>query len=99
MNRREHLELATQIVCQDRQDVHGSPEDCFGLIADYWNIFLSHRCRAIVALEPADVALMMSLFKAARWQMNPKHADNITDMLGYTALAGELNDSDGGVNA
>lgn len=93
MNRREYLEIAAQTICHDRQDVHGSPEQCFGVIADYWNVFLSHRLGVDVALLPADVAVLMTLFKTARWQMNPRHADNIVDNIGYAALAGELMDS------
>lgn len=86
-----------KIVCQDRKDVHGSPEDCFGTIARYWNAFLSGRFDVNPGLSPADVAVMMALFKTARWQMNPDHQDNLLDNLGYTALAGEL--QDGGADA
>lgn len=92
MNRKEYLDIASKTICHDRQDVHGSPENCFGVIADYWSVFLTHRLGTDVDVSPADVAVMMSLFKTARWQMNPAHRDNIIDNLGYTAIAGELQD-------
>lgn len=92
MNRKEYLDIAGKTICHDRQDVHGKPENCFGAIADYWSVFLTHRLRTDVDVSPADVAVMMSLFKTARWQMNPAHRDNIIDNLGYTAIAGELQD-------
>lgn len=92
MNRKEYLNTAERIICNDRQDVHGNPENCFGAIADYWSIYLTNLLKLDVEVSPADVAVMMSLFKTARWQMNPEHQDNLIDNLGYTALAGELHD-------
>lgn len=92
MNRKEYLETAKTIVCENRPDIHGKPENCFQLIADYWGVFLEQKFKHHVTLSPADVAMMMSLFKTARWQMNPNFCDNTLDNLGYVALAGELQD-------
>lgn len=92
MDRKQYLDLAEETICRDRQNVHGSPESCFSAIADYWNTFLSHKLLTEIALTPSDVAIMMTLFKTARWQMNAKHVDNVVDALGYWALAGELGD-------
>lgn len=92
MNRKEYLDAAMQIICKDRQDVHGQPEQCFSLIGEYWTDFISHKVGEPVQLSPADVAVMMTLFKVARWQMNGQHCDNVIDGIGYFALAGELTD-------
>lgn len=78
------LEQAKQIICHDRQDVHGRPEDTFHLISEYWTCYLAH------PISAADVAVMMTLFKVARLQKNPGHEDNVTDGIGYLAIAGEL---------
>lgn len=90
MNRRDYIDTAKDLICNQRQDVHGSPENCFGAIAAYWNVFLATKLNVPVSLTPADAAVMMALFKTARWQMNGNHTDNIVDNIGYTALAGEL---------
>jgi hypothetical protein len=92
MNRKEYLETAADIVCNQRQSIHGSPEDAFGLVAQYWSDFLTKQTNCVVIVHPSEVAVMMTLFKIARWQMNPNHLDNVVDGLGYLALAGELQD-------
>lgn len=80
------------IICNDRQDVHGNPENTFGLIADYWSVYLSHSTENMILIDASDVAIMMTLFKIARLQVNPQHRDNILDGIGYLAIAGELID-------
>lgn len=92
MNRKEYLDAAMQVICKERKTVHGTPESCFGLIGEYWTDFLSNKCNEAVHVHPADVAVMMTLFKIARWQMNKDHRDNVIDGIGYLALAGELTD-------
>lgn len=90
MNRKAILEAAMQCVCHDRQDQHGAPENTFAVIADLWEMFLAHRCGLEGNLTPADVAVMMTLFKAARYVSNPSNPDNYIDGAGYMALAGEM---------
>lgn len=92
MNRKEYLDLAKDIICKQRQDVHGKPEDCFRLMGEYWTDYLTQKQGEPVHIDSRDVAMMMVLFKIARWQMNPQHQDNVTDGIGYMALAGELSD-------
>lgn len=84
MTRAELLDAAKQIVTQDRNVIHGEPEDTFGLIAAYWSAHLDH------PLSPADVAAMMTLMKLARIRSNPSHADNWIDGCGYLACGGEI---------
>jgi hypothetical protein len=38
--------------------------------------------------------MMMVIFKAARGATNASHADNMVDMVGYGALAGEIGTED-----
>lgn len=92
MNRKEYLDTVKAVICEHRPDIHGKPENCFKLIADYWQVFLKQKLQHDVKLSPADVAVMMSLFKTARWQVNPNFCDNVVDNIGYLALAGELQD-------
>ena len=88
------MQEAEKTICQSRLDVHGTPEDCFGLIADYWSAFLSQSLGREVCLKPAEIGVMMALFKTARWQINPNHKDNVIDALGYWSLSGEIQDQD-----
>lgn len=88
-----YLARAEQIVCHDREDVHGAPENTHDLIASYWSTYLTQETEHQIAIAAADVAVMMTLFKLARLQVNPRHQDNIVDALGYLAIAGELIDN------
>lgn len=90
MNRQDYLHDAEELICRQRQSVHGDAENSFALVASYWNSFLTQKHGR--SLSPADVAVMMTLFKLARWQMNPNHQDNVLDGIGYLALAGEIQD-------
>lgn len=91
--RSEILKKVEQIICRDRQNTHGAPENTFALIATYWSTYLSQECGMKVEIADADVAVMMTLFKISRMQMNPAHADNMLDGIGYLAIAGELIDN------
>lgn len=82
--REEILSLATKYVTSDRQAQHGAPENTFGLIAEYWSVYLGR------PLGAHDIAAMMVLLKVARSQMNPAAFDNWVDMAGYAACGGEL---------
>ena len=88
--RADILDAVKRTICNDRQDVHGNPEDTHALIARMWSAYLHVRA---VEQTPQDVAVMMCLFKIARHAMNPKHADNLHDLIGYAAIAAELGDA------
>lgn len=87
------LEKAKEIICNDRNGQYGEPEDNFSVIAELWGTYLS--CRTVpkgtrVELEPADVGMMMTLFKIARFATaGSAKADTFIDMAGYAACAGE----------
>lgn len=81
------IEAAHNAITKDRAATHGDAEQSFSKIADYWSAYLGWE------LTPFDVAQMMVLFKIARAQGNPNHADNFVDQVGYAALAGEIADA------
>ncbi len=84
MNRAEILDAARQAVTVDRAATHGDAERNFKLVAAYWSAHLD------TAVSPADVTVMMTLFKLARAKSNPAHADNWEDGCGYLACGGEI---------
>lgn len=71
----------------ERQDQYGNPEDCFTLIATYWNVYLESKANAIITAS--DVAMMQVLLKIARQANRHKH-DNLVDICGYTALLDDM---------
>lgn len=88
MDRTEILEAAHKCVTVDRAATHGDAEDNFAAIAGGWNWWLSIREGG--DLNAFDVAMMMTLFKAARAASNAGHTDNFIDAAGYIAIAGSL---------
>lgn len=84
MNRKELLQEAEQIVCNDRENTYGKPEDSFKTISDYWTVYKG------VKFTAHDVAMMMALLKVARIQNGKHKDDNYIDLAGYTACAGEI---------
>lgn len=93
MNRGEILDAVKKTICNDRQDIHGNPEDTHTVIADLWNVYMKQaavRNSGHCKLSSQDVAVMMCLFKIARHAMNPNHSDNLHDLIGYAAIAAEL---------
>ncbi|MBR3247897.1 MAG: hypothetical protein IKG03_05835 [Clostridiales bacterium] len=84
MKRKEILESAIHIVCAERQDQYGEPEDTFMGIAELWSVYLGR------AVSAEDVALMMVLLKIARMKAGKFKADNYVDLCGYGALAYEV---------
>ena len=82
--RQEMLEIVEKTICQERQSQYGEPENSFGLIAEYWSVYLQ---RPITAVQVAD---MMELLKIARSQNQSYHEDNYIDRAGYAILAGEI---------
>ena len=84
MTREEILEQAKQIVCTDREETYGEPENNFSLIAALWSTYISKE------LSPEDVAIMMALLKIARIKTGKYKADNYIDICGYVSCAGKL---------
>lgn len=85
--RKACLESAMEIVCNDREDTYGSPEDNFSLIAELWSNYTG------AELSGKDVAMMMALLKIARIKTGKYKADNYIDLAGYAACACEIGDN------
>lgn len=85
--RKKILEEATNIVCSDREQQYGAPEDNFRLIGELWGIYLEDS-----PYTPRDVAMMLALLKVARIRTGRHKLDNYVDLAGYTACAAEIAD-------
>lgn len=82
--RADFLKIAEGIVCHDRNDKHGEPEDNFGIIAKLWSVYLNSE------IKSADVTVMMCLFKIARMRSGKMdNPDSWTDLIGYAACGAE----------
>lgn len=81
---------AFEVINGDRQDSYGEPEMSFGIIGDFWNLYLRHKFKTLkVNLKPVDVAHMMALFKEARMLGQKPDRDNYRDAVGYLAIAAD----------
>lgn len=87
------LTEAGRTILKDRPGIHGSAENSFQMIADFWTIHTRHlrKVRGHDNLFPEDVAEMMTMLKKARKVYGAStNADNDVDDIGYAALAGML---------
>lgn len=82
------LDEAKTIVCNDREDQYGSPEDSFKLIAELWTAYLFND--NVGSLSEKDVAIMMTLLKIARIASSRFKEDSWIDAIGYLACGAEL---------
>lgn len=88
MTREELLQKAAETVCGSREQAHGNPANTFKRIARLWTTYLQND-GIDVRITETDVAVMMTLFKIARLQGNPKHVDSWVDAVGYLACGCE----------
>lgn len=90
MNREDILKTATEIVCRDRNNTYGGPEENFNVIAEYWSIYLNKKYEIGVPISAEDIANMMVLFKMGRITTAKTYkADSYIDVAGYAACAAE----------
>ena len=89
MTREELLKKAAETVCGSREQAHGNPANTFERIARLWRRYLQND-GIEVRITETDVAIMMTLFKIARLQGNPKHEDSWVDIAGYAACGAEI---------
>lgn len=87
MKRSEMLDKAKETVCGHREQDYGTPEDNFGIIAEYWNTYLMYRDGRLTAV---DVANMMCLFKIGRITTGTGTEDSYIDLAGYAACGAEI---------
>jgi hypothetical protein len=87
------MKEAWETISKRRPGVHGSAEQSFEMIADFWTVYLRHvrKTRGNDSLRTEDVAEMMSMLKKARKVYgDAMNIDNDVDDIGYTGLAGML---------
>lgn len=92
MTRKELLEKCIHIVCKDRQDTHGRPEDSFGAIGALWTAKLRAEGLLVEGGEISRpmVAQLMILLKVARMTASPTNVENWLDAAGYAACGCEV---------
>ena len=71
-----------------REHEYGNKKENHENIANLWSAYLDHNVSA------HDVAILMLLLKIARAKFGNPSADTYIDMVGYSAIAGELCDQD-----
>ena len=94
MTKEEILKKAKEIISNDRNESHGDAFKNHAEIAEFWNIFLDKKLQPMASITAQDVAVMMILLKISRSTQGEKfNIDNFIDMVGYSAIAGEIGDS------
>jgi len=94
MTKEEILKKARDLITGDRNETHGDAFQNHAEIAEFWNIFLDKKLQPMASITAEDVALMMVLMKISRNTQGKKNnLDNFIDMCGYSAIAGEINDT------
>lgn len=93
-NRETILSEVKKIICNDRNEQYGEPEDSFEKIADYWTTYIKHNCvepGAECGLDARDVAIMMTLFKLGRMETSYFASyDSFIDAIGYMTCATDI---------
>jgi hypothetical protein len=82
--RKKILQKVETIICDERQDAYGDPEESFERIAKYWSTYLN------TPITPLQVSNMMILLKIARTQGQIGKLDNYLDAAGYAVISGFL---------
>ena len=88
---------AAKIIMTERGNQHGSAEDSFEMIGEFWSTYLKYKIFMATGqkfdpkINAFDVAQMMSMLKKARALMgNANNRDHYVDDIGYTALGGMM---------
>ena len=84
---KENLETAKKLLSGKRQHEYGDKKINHENIANIWSSYLDHPVSA------HDVAMLMLLLKIARIKFGNPSKDTYVDMVGYSAIAGELADA------
>lgn len=90
MKRIEILEVSKNIVCGDREEQYGTPENNFETIAEMWSSYLYRRGVVFKDIDSKDVAAMMIILKLVRIANGKQKCDNWVDIAGYAACGGEI---------
>jgi len=84
----ENLKTALKLLSGKRQHEYGNKKENHENISRLWSAYLDHPVSA------HDVAILMLLLKVARAKFGNPSSDTYIDMVGYSAIAGELCDED-----
>ncbi len=88
MTRKEAIAAVANIVCVDREDAYGAPEDNFARIAAINNV--NGFTRNGQPLKPIDVALFMLGVKMGRLAHDINSTDGWIDGCGYSVCGASL---------
>ena len=82
----------TRKLLDGRASTYGDTTDNAERVAAMWNAYLG-----IDVITPADMMMMMALYKAFRFKVTPDYADNINDVLGYAQIVKDVQTKVGGL--
>ena len=85
---KENLKTALKLLEGKREHEYGNKKENHENIANLWSAYLDHNVSA------HDVAILMLLLKIARAKIGNPSVDTYIDMVGYSAIAGELSNED-----
>ena len=84
----ENLKIALKLLNGKRQHEYGNKKENHENISRLWSAYLDH------PISAHDVSILMLLLKVARAKFGNPSSDTYIDMVGYSAIAGELCDED-----
>ena len=82
----------TQGLLDGRESTYGNVVDNAARVANIWNGYLGTDI-----ITPADMMMMMALYKAYRFKVTPDYSDNINDVLGYAEIVRQVQEQTGGL--
>lgn len=82
----------TDTLLEGRRSTYGNVTENAERVAKMWNGYLG-----IDVITPADMMMMMALYKAYRFKVTPDYADNINDVLGYGKIVKQVQEETGGL--
>ncbi|UVG34214.1 hypothetical protein SEA_HANNABELLA_6 [Microbacterium phage Hannabella] len=82
----------TQGLLDGRESTYGNVVDNAARVANIWNGYLGTDI-----ITPADMMMMMALYKAYRFKVTPEYSDNINDVLGYAEIVRQVQEQTGGL--
>jgi hypothetical protein len=85
LNKEEVLAKAGKLIGGDREEIYGSSLVNHERIAVGWRVILGKQ-----DITPGQVATCMAWLKIARLVESPAHEDSWVDLVGYAAIAGEI---------
>jgi hypothetical protein len=74
-------------ITEGRSKTHGTPEDSFQRIANYWNAYFRNSGIPDPNITARDVADLLALMKLARSQGGEHNPDDNRDRVGYISFA------------